>query len=213
MGEHDLDPQWPSAEVHSVSDELDLDKWIDGSCGLTRTAKIFQRGDLIAQIDRLEKERDVAVEIAKSVPKGERGLNDRGPEQIQREIDDLSREVSASALIVHIQDRTEERRYKIRKQKLKELGIKDGENPSFEDSETLQYAVIADAIVKLETPDGKTKDLPDGLPANKLREMVERLGDAALGDLWTAYRRVTMEAPSVSAPLSRPNSSGAGGIT
>jgi hypothetical protein len=213
VGEHDLSPSWPAVESASVSDELDLDKWIDGTCGLTRTAKIYQRGDLIAAIDRLEAELATAREVEKTLPKGERGLNDRGAEQIQREIDALSAEVLQSALIVHVQDRTEERREKIRARLRKDLNVKPDEVPSFEDAETMNIAQIADSIIKLETPDGKVRSLPDGLPPNKLREMIQRLGDAALGELWTAFRRVTMEAPSVSAPLSRRSSSGHGGIT
>lgn len=213
MGEHELDRSWPAKESAAVSDELDLDKWLDGTCGLTRTAKIYQRGDLIAAIDELERELAVAQRVEKELGKGERGLTDRSAEQIRREIDDLSREVLDSALILHVQDRTEERRVKIREECLKQLKVSDEDNMSFADRETINYRIIADAIVKIETADGKAKQLPDGLPPNKLREMVQRLGDAALGDLWTAYRRVTMEAPQVSAPLSRRNSSDHGGIT
>ncbi len=213
MGEHELDRSWPATESAAVSDELDLDKWLDGTCGLTRTAKVYQRGDLIAAIDELERELAVAQRVEKELPKGERGLTDRTPEQIRREIDALSREVLDSALILHVQDRTEERRVRLRQECLKQLKVSDEDNMSFEDRETLNYRIIADAIVKIETADGKSKSLPDGLPPNKLREMVQRLGDAALGELWTAYRRVTMEAPQVSAPLSRRNSSEHGGIT
>lgn len=213
MGEHELERSWPATESAAVSDELDLDKWLDGTCGLTRTAKVYQRGDLIAAIDDLERELEVALRVEKELPKGERGLNDRTSETIRREIDDLSREVVSSALILHVQDRTEERRVTLREECLKQLQVSDEEKMSFADRETLNYRIIADAIVKVETPDGKTKTLPDGLPPNKLREMVQRLGDAALGDLWNAYRRVTLEAPQVSAPLSRRNSSDHGGIT
>lgn len=207
------DLQWPTHDTASVSDELDLDAWIDGTCGLTRTAKIYQRGDLIAAIDQLEKEREVALRVEKELPKGDRSATDRGSAQIQREIDDLSAEVLKSALIVHVQDRTEERRVKIRRRLLKDMKLSDDESIPFEDTETINLHIIADAIVKIETPDGKTKQLPDGLPPNKLREMIQRLGDAALGELWSAYRRVTMEAPHVSAPLSRRNSSEPGGVT
>lgn len=213
MGEHDLSPAWSTAEPAAVSDELDLDKWIDGSCGLTRTAKIYQRGDLIARIDQLERDRDTAARLEKQLPKGERGLDERTADSIQREIDELSLEVVQSALTMHVQDRTEERRAKIRARLMKEMKVSADERLSFEDNETINIALIADAVIKVETPDGKVKAFPDGFPPNKLREMIRRLGDAALGDLWTAYRKVTMEAPQVSAPLSRRSSYEAGGIT
>lgn len=208
-----MDRTWPVQESAAISDEFDLDKWIDGTCGLTRTAKIFQRGDLIAAIEKLETDLAVAKEVERDLPKGEHGLNDRTAARIQSEIDDLSREALGSALILHVQDRTEERREKLRAGLMKELKISDEDKMSYEDRETINMRVVADAIIKLETPDGKTKDLPDGLPPNKLREMRDRLGDSGLRPLWVAYNRVTMEAPQVSAPLSRPNSSGHGGIT
>lgn len=212
MGEHEMGTSWPSAETNAVSDELDLDKWIDGTCGLTRTAKIFQRGDLITQIERLEEERAVAVKVEKELG-AERGLNEGGSAEIQREIDALSREALGSALILHVQDRTEERREKIRRGLMKEMKLSDADNMSYEDRETINLHVIADAIVKAETADGKVRHLPDGFPPNSLREMRDRLGDSGLMPLWIAFNRVTGEAPQVSAPLSQRNSSGHGGIT
>lgn len=201
---------WPSVEPSAVSDELNLDDWIDGTCGLTRAARVFQRGDLITRLDAIEKE----IEITGKIPKDQRGINDKSPEQLQAEWDQVAADLMQSAMTFHVQDRTEERREKIRKRLVQELGADDSapEKMSFEHRETINIHVIADAIIKVEAG-GKTKSFPDGFPPNKLRDINERLGDAALGELWTAFRRVTMEAPTISAPLSRRTSSARGGVT
>jgi hypothetical protein len=224
MGEHDMDPSWPSAEAHSVSDGLDLDGWIDGTCRLTRSAKVFQRGDLLTQILQLESEREISIaelDGAKKTAAKDRGLTDRTPDLIQAEIDELTRQIdelsetaAASALTVHVQDRTEVRRETIRMGVLKKLGIDKDKltDASPEDRETVSLHVLADAIIKVEQS-GKTLEFPDGFPVPKLRSMVERLGDAAFQGVWTAYYRVTSEAPDVSAPLSRRSSFAPGGIT
>lgn len=195
----------PALNGSGVPDEFNLDNWIDGTCGLIRTARIFQRGDLFARLDELERER----ELAKKVPKADRGVDDRAPESVQDEIDELSALLLETAITVHVQDRTSERRRKIR-DRLKKQGLDPDKE---EDADTVGLHILADAIVKVETADGKVKDFPDGFPPEKLRAMQDRLGDAALFDAWNAHRKVTMEAPSVAAPLSRRSSSNPGGIT
>lgn len=205
---NDLSPSWPSDEVNSVSDELDIDAWIDGTCGLTRTARVYQRGDLITKLDAIERE----LEVAKKTPKDQRGVEDKTPETLQAEYEEIAEQLVQSAMVFHVQDRTEERRFKLRQGLLKELKVSDETKLSFEDSETINIRVIADAIVKVES-NGKTRALPEGFPPNSLRALIQSVGDAALGDLWLAFRRVTMEAPHISAPLSRRSSSEAGGIT
>jgi hypothetical protein len=186
--------------------ELDLDAWIDGTCGITHTARIYQRGDLLATIDQLKQE----LEVAKKTPKEQRGVGDRTPEKIEEEWASTAEQLVASALIAHVQDRTEERRRKIREDLAKKLRV-DLDNLSAADDETISLHLVADAIVKVETLDGKTKTFPDGFPADKLRELKDRLGDSGIFHLIDAFRRVTREAPTVAAPLSLGSSSGRGG--
>ncbi len=189
----------------AVPDDFNLDDWIDGTCGLTRIAKIYQKGHLFAEVDRLERE----LSFAKKIRKEDRGLDDKSPEQLQRELDSVYEELASSALTVHVQDRTDERRRAIR-ERLKKQGLKVDED---DDLDTIILHVIADAIVKVETANGKVKNLPDGFPVEKLRALRDRLGDAALFDVKAAFNKVTMEAPSVAAPLSRRSSSNPGGVT
>lgn len=189
-----------------VPDDFDLDAWIDGTCGLERTARIYQKGHLFAVLDELEKE----VAVAKKIPKQDRGVDDRAPEQIQAELDAVAEELLGSAITVHVQDRTAERRRKIDAD-LRKKGLRPKD--SDDDSETIGLHLLADAIVRVVSANGKTRHYPDGFPAEKLRAIKDRLGDAALLDAWNAYNRVTMEAPSVAAPLSHRSSSSHGGIT
>lgn len=191
-----------------VPDTFDLDKWIDGTCGLTKIATVYQRGDLFAEVEKLQKE----LAKAEKISKDQRGVGDRAPEQVEEEWAAAAQKLTDSAILLHVQDRTEERRRKIRGDLAKTMKV-DLDKLNADDDETITLHVIADAIVKVETPDGKVKDLPDGFPPNRLRDLKDRLGDAGIYDLIETYRRVTMEAPLVAAPLSRRSSSDRGGIT
>ena len=193
------------SEANGTPDDFNLDAWIDGTCGMTKRAKIYQRGDLFAEMDRLEAE----IEVAKEIPKEERGANDKTTEQLRDELDRVVEQLSASALVVHVQDRTEERRRKIRERLVKENKLDPSKD---DDAETIVLHTVADAIVKIEH-NGHVKPLPDGFPVNRLRELRDRLGDSGLFAVKDAFFKVISEAPSVSAPLSRRSSSGRGGVT
>lgn len=189
----------PAGRPEAAPADFDLDGWIDGTTGLTHTATIYQRGDLLATIDKLERE----YETAKKTPPEQRGVADRTPEAIRDEWERAAAEMADSAMIVHIQDRTAERRRGIAK-RLEKQGL-DDKKP--DDYETLMLHWIADSIVKVELPGGAVKDMrPDGFPVGKLRQLKDRLGDACLFDATETFRRVTQEAPTVAAPLSRTSS-------
>lgn len=188
-----------------VPDDLDLDAWINGTCGLTRTAKIYQRGDLLVRLDELKRE----IEIAQETPKEQRGANDISVDSLMDEWERLAEELEASALVVHIQDRTAERRRRLQDRLTKEVKL-DPTNP--DDNNTIGLHQLADAIVKYQVGD-VVKDCPDGFPPNQLRAILDRVGDSGLMNLNEVYYKVISEAPSVTAPLSRSSSSNRGGIT
>lgn len=180
--------------------DFDLDAWVDGTTGVTGVARILQRGDLLAKRDRLRLE----LEVARKIPPDQRGVNDRGPEVIKDELDAVYAELAKSILYAHVQDRTEGRRDSIR-DRLKKRGVTD--------PDTVGLHVVADAIVKLETPDGQTIDLPDGFPPEKLRKIRDQGGDSTLLDLFRVFQEVTSQAPTIQAPLSRGSSSTRAGTT
>lgn len=185
---------------------FDLDAWIDGTCGITTTAKIYQRGDLLPEIERLQRE----LEIAKQVPKDQRGVNDIGADALEEQYAEVAQQWADSAMTVYIQDRTEERRRHIR-DRLKKQGLDPDKNQ--DDQETVILAWMADAIVKVEK-DGVAREMgDDGFGTDRLRKLKDKLGDSGLVDVRDAFFRVISEAPSVAAPLSRISSSDRGGIT
>lgn len=196
----------PETENAIAPATFDLDAWIDGTCGLTRIAKVYRRGDLLAKLDELERR----LEAAKTVDNKDRGVTDDGFDELIAEYETVAEEFTASALTMHVQDRTDGRRRKIRDRLIKEVKL---DPKTDDDSETIYLHQLADAIVKVETPDGAAQEFPDGFPVNKLREIKDRLGDTGIFELMEAFRKVTMEAPSVAAPLSRRSSSARGGIT
>lgn len=186
--------------------EFNLDAWIDGTCGLTRIAKVYSRGDLMAKLDELKRR----IEAADEVEKKDRSVSDVGLDDLIAEYEKVAEEYTGSALTFHVQDRTEARRRKIRTRLEKENKL-DPKDP--DDNETIYLHQLADAIVKVETPDGQVREYPDGFPPNKLREIKDRLGDTGIYDLVETMRKVINEAPAVAAPLSRRSSSARGGIT
>ncbi len=181
--------------------DFDLDAWIDGTCGITGMARLVQRGDLLAKVDRLEAE----LQAAKRAGIAERGLTDRSVETIKAEIEQVYEQIWDSMLWVKVQDRTLARREAI-VERLKRQGITD--------NDTIGLHLIADSIVGVETADGRQVPLPEGgFPPEKLRQIRDRAGDAALIELNRVFMEVTAEAPAVQAPLSRDSSARRAGST
>src|SRR5690554_6160222 len=125
-------------ESKPVAADFDLDAWIDGTCGITGMARLIQRGDLLAKVDRLEAE----LQAAKRAGIAERGLADRSVEQIKAEIDEVYEQIWDSMLWVKVQDRTLARREAIA-ERLKKQGVTD--------NDTIGLHLIADSIVGVET--------------------------------------------------------------
>lgn len=190
--------------------DLDLDAWIDGTTGITTTARIVQRGDLLDDRQRLEDE----LRLAKKIRPDDRGLDYRGPEQIQAELDNVNRQIYESMLVVTLQDRTSQHRKEIRAkatQQLEAMGV-DPKTDLGRYSDALALAEIADAIVKVETAGGKEFPLgPEGFGWQRLQKLLDKSGEASILELAGRYREMTSSAPAVQAPLSRSSSSTRGG--
>lgn len=180
--------------------DFDLDQWIDGTTGISGIARLIQRGDLLAERDRLEAKLQTEQRIADE----HRAVGDPTPEAIQAQLDEVYRQLWDSMLLLHVQDRTVDRRNKI-EERLKAQGLSDRD---------IGLHLLADAIVKVETPDGRVVPLPEGgFPPAKLQAVRDRLGDTGLLDLMRVFREVTAKAPAVRAPLSRGSSSTPAGTT
>lgn len=196
-------------EQPELAPDFDLDAWIDGTTGLTSAARIVQRGDLIAT--RVSLEEDLrAVQNARRI---ERSITDRGAESIRAELEEINRQIWASSIVVTIQDRTIDHRKAVRAKIIEEVGL-DQKADAQRYNYVLLLAEIADAVIKVETPEGKTLNLgPDGFGWQRLDAIRERCGEAALIELLDRYREMTSNAPAVQAPFSPPSSSAHDGIT
>lgn len=178
--------------------DFDLDQWVNGTTGITGVARILQRGDLLAKRDRLQ----IELGVVRKIPPDQRGLDDRTPDVVQAELDEVYDQLGSTLLYAHVQDRTEGRREQIR-ERLKKQGV---------GQDDIGLHVVADSIIKLETSDGRLVPLPpEGFPPAKLQQIRDQAGDAALLDLLRVFREVTSQAPAVQAPLSRGSSSMRGG--
>lgn len=198
-----------SNEQPALSPDFDLDAWIDGTCGITASAAIFQRGDLLAVRERLQNE----LAVAKSVKPSERGVADRTPDTVQAELERIEADLYGSVLLVTIQDRTVEHRREIRKKATEDLGLDEKEDP-LQYNTVLLEVELADAIVKAETADGREIPIgPDGFGWKRLQTIRERCGEASLFDLVARYREMTSTAPAVQAPFSPSSSSARPGTT
>lgn len=188
--------------------DLDLDAWIDGATNITQVAKIVQRGDLLAKRTRLEEE----LKLARKLAPDDRGLDDRTPEVVRAELDQVERDIYNSMLVVTIQDRTEDYRKKLRKKLIEDLEL-DPVNNS-DDLDILSLHIVADAIVKAETADGRQIAIgTDGFGGQRLAKIQDQCGNAATIELFTRYREMTSTSPAVQAPLSHGSSSTRGGAT
>lgn len=187
--------------------DLDLDAWIDGTTGITAVARIAQRGDLLDDRQRLEDE----LRLAKKVRAEDRGIDYRGPEEIQNELDNVNRQFYESMLVVTMQDRTADHRRAIRDAATKELGLDSKADPGNYHM-TLTLVEIADSIIKVETADGR--EIPmgaEGFGWQRLEKIRQKCGESSLMELADRYREMTSSAPAVQAPLSRSSSSTRGG--
>lgn len=181
---------------------FDLDGWIDGTTNMTRMAKIVQRGDLLAEVDRLQ----AKLDVARRIPEQDRGVDDEDldPEALEAQLEQVYEQIWSTMIYAYVQDRTEDRREAIRK-RLKKQGVSAADQ---------SIAVIADAIVKIETTDGRVLEMgPDGFPPEKLRKIRDNGGDAATHDLVRVFTEVTAKAPAIRAPLSRRSSTNDAGTT
>lgn len=71
---------------------FDLDAWLSGLSRPQRSVRIFQRGDLLAELQELGRE----IELAEAAGDAERSLNDASPAVLRQKYADLSEQFAAS---------------------------------------------------------------------------------------------------------------------
>lgn len=195
-------------EQPTLGADFDLDAWIDGTRGITTTARILQRGDLIAERARLEDE----LAVTKRIKPSERGVGDRTPETVESELEQVEAELYSSVMTVTLEDRTTQHRKEIRDKAAEDLQLDKNDTAKY--NETLFLVELADAIIKAETADGRQIAFgPAGFGWERLQKIRERCGEASLFELVDRYKEMTSSAPAVQAPFSPSSSSARAGIT
>ena len=79
--------------------DFDVDAWLDGLSRPQRSVRVYQRGDIMAQLDDLAAQ----IENAESVDDGERGLVDASPASLRAQYAQLAEEMKAASLLVTVQ--------------------------------------------------------------------------------------------------------------
>lgn len=153
---------------------FDLDAWIDGAQRTERSAVVYARPDLLAQIDHL----DQAIASVRRVEPEDRGVNDPTPESLRQERDQLVAQFHASALEVRVRGLTRDDIDEREKAAKAEGAV----------GTDVDLHVLASAII---SPPFTRK---------QLKRLLERVGDSQINAIVQAYHRASAERPAVDVP-------------
>lgn len=190
-----------SALTKPTTDETALDPttfdwngWLNGATPVTRSVTIYQRPDLLADIEEIQ----TRIRIEGNIPDQDRGLNDPKPEDLQQQLEQVVNEFRASSLVIRVRGRSDERQDRVSKAYRATLPktpppgetdeeLEDRKNQQAVD-ETLHQ--LADAIVS-----------PPGITVDHLRKLVD-ISETQVKMLSAASGMADKEAPRVTAPFS-----------
>ena len=88
---------------------FDLDAWLSGASRPQRSVRIYQRGDMLAELDELGRE----IELAEAAGDAERSLTDASPAALRQRYAELSEKFAASSMTVRVQSATIEEELEI----------------------------------------------------------------------------------------------------
>jgi hypothetical protein len=120
------DPQTPVDETPELDPTtFDLNAWVAGVTSTVRAVTLYQRPDLLADVDELERQIGIAKKATGSVPDGEDELGGSDDVQtLQERLADVLKAWAASAMTFRVQGRTDEWRDAAKK-RLRKQGITD----------------------------------------------------------------------------------------
>jgi hypothetical protein len=143
---------------------FDFSKWLAGAYKPTRGSTVHQRGDLIAELDRLREQ----IELMDTVPDDERSLADLSPDRLREQYAAIAQQFHDSGLFVKTSGHTREEMIAISKAldgQIAEGILKDaleGEKADAyrnEQSKKLTYHLLADAVVSPRLTAGQLEQL------------------------------------------------------
>jgi len=132
-------------------ESFSFDQWMAGAYKPTRGSTIHQRGDLIADLDQLGEQ----IELAEAVPADERSLVDVSPDRLRAKYADLAQQFHDSGLFVKVAGHTNEEKLAVINsvnELVEEKFKADDKSPEadayrVEQSKKVTYYLIADALV------------------------------------------------------------------
>ncbi|WP_372699421.1 hypothetical protein [Arthrobacter sp. JSM 101049] len=164
-------------------EKFDVDAWLSGATKPTRSAKVFQRGDLLAEIDELAARIELA-EKAEELAPGETALSD-SPNRLRAKYADLVEEFNESALTVRLKAHTKD------EQKLITKKHKDPTDAGF--------ALVSEAITPV-------------MSVEQLKKLHSLVGEFQFGAILKAYNEACQGVVEPSADfLPRPSTTAADG--
>lgn len=166
--------------TEATPDDFDPAAWLAGATGTHRSVTVYARGDVMAELDELERQ----ARIARQVPDDDRTLGDPTPDTLLARREELYRQFTSSALTIRLEGRDEAHHRAIDK-RLKKAGVASNDD---EGEQTLAY--LASAIVS-----------PKGIDEAWLRAFRTK-SESQYRSLVTAYVAACGAPPVVTLPFS-----------
>jgi hypothetical protein len=168
--------------------DFDFDAWLDGAERPERAVTVYQKANLIADLDALES-RILIAEEEEGDPEFERQLSSMTESQkLQSEYRKLAQQFHDSALTIRVQGRSDDEKRGLAQANSSATGT------------DLAYVILADAVTS-----------PRATP-EQLRRLEKKIGAAQFGLVLAAFKNASESIPSVSADfLPKPSTRGDGG--
>lgn len=201
--------------------DFDLEAWLDGAKRTERAVTVYSRGDLLADIDKLEAEQRTVG----SIPEADRAMSDGDGSHLQAQIDELYLKLDASKLEMRVTFLDDEEQAKIRdevKSELKSEADAAAKKAAVEAREQCTRSEITlksdvDQVVRRMTAAASEKVIErevsirtlsaclvhPPMSPDQVRKLYKVIGDSQVAMISAAYARASVEAPEVQVPKLR----------
>lgn len=176
---------------------FNLDAWLEDAVRPQRSIRIYQRADVMADLDQLRQRIDLAEREAGD----ERSVGDTTLDALESEWAAKAAEFADSALDIRLQALNSKDIRSVEDEVFAGLPPKAKKDPSDEKSEELNLSLLARAIV----------DPP--MSVAQVKKLTDRIGEPQVLKLIAAWRLAGVQDFDVSAPFSRASSTRGDGRT
>ena len=217
-------------EISSEPD-FDLEAWLDGAKRTERAVTVYSRGDLLADIDKLEAEQRTLA----AIPESDRAMSDGDGSHLQARIDELNLKIDASKLEMRVTFLDDEEQAAIRSEVKAELKAEADSAAKKAAVEAREYCARSeitlksdvDQVVRRMTSSASDKVIErevsirtlssclvhPAMTPDQVRKLYRVIGDSQVALISQAYTRASVEAPEVQVPKLRTPSRNDDGLT